>query len=834
MVVDERLSPPVENGQPVIVRGRRWTIFAVERGADCRAVSLLADKPGPFRFRTLLAPFDRFQPLTRGMARVVSPSTWLKAARHHLAALSPLGGLTTAGSSGVRLLPWQLEPVLAVWRHGATRVLIADAVGLGKTVQAGLVISEICAHSVMARILVLAPAGLREQWIEELMRHFRLEALGADAGWLTRVVQERPASFNPWSAPGIYVASHDFVKRPEVLRPLEEVAWDLVVVDEAHAAALHTDRRAAADALARRSRRVVLLTATPHADDPAQFDALCRIGELGDHEPSMLVFRRTRQSLGAGLRRRSRLHLVQPSAAERRLHDLLDRYTRQIWRESASRGDEAAKLVTIVLRKRALSSAGSLLSSIRRRAEMLLDRGRLDEAQRRLPLAPLIDEDPLNDADDGAVLGTPGMSDSRREQRWLGALAEAARQAARAETKFRYLVRLLGRVKEPAIVFTEYRDTLQSLERACAAQRIRTVSLHGGLSLAERSRIRRLFNDTPCTLLATDAAAEGLNLHARCRFIVHYELPWSLARLEQRTGRVDRLGQTRRVHEIGLVADDTSERLVLAPLAARAARAQDTAAFAEGLATVFTESRVAALIMMERRDTWTPPRPLDTGPFNRSRPLPTSPPRHSLADEAAEEAHRLLDLRELMKCIGNHTQSHHGQTVATSITNGRASLSPGLYAVFLIVVTARDGRTISVQSCVVSHPLQSALARIKPSALRAIATRLFRFTDARTVEALSAASAAAADASANHLAVVTRGLAHRERLLRHSRTGASRQLVQAGLFDGRAAREAARQTDLHRAFAEESENRLDTLAHAPIVSVDVRLAAVLHVAPAPR
>ena len=88
MVVDERFSPPVENGQPVIVRGRRWTIFAVERGADCRAVSLLADEPGPFRFRTLLAPFDRFQPLTRATARVVSPSTWLKAARHHLAALA--------------------------------------------------------------------------------------------------------------------------------------------------------------------------------------------------------------------------------------------------------------------------------------------------------------------------------------------------------------------------------------------------------------------------------------------------------------------------------------------------------------------------------------------------------------------------------------------------------------------------------------------------------------------------------------------------------------------------------------------------------------------------
>ena len=358
-------------------------------------------------------------------------------------------------------------------------------------------ISEICAHSVMARILVLAPAGLREQWIEELMRHFRLEALGADAGWLTRVVQERPASFNPWSAPGIYVASHDFVKRPEVLRPLEEVAWDLVVVDEAHAAALHTDRRAAADALARRSRRVVLLTATPHADDPAQFDALCRIGELGDDEASMLVFRRTRQSLGAGLRRRSRLHLVQPSAAERRLHDLLDRYTRQIWRESASRGDEAAKLVTIVLRKRALSSAGSLLSSIRRRAEMLLDRGRPDEAQRRLPLTPLIDEDPLSDADDGAVLwhaGNVGLA-SR------AAMARGPRRGRPTGRPGGNKVPLSGSAAWPC---ERAGDRVHGISRhaaspgagLCGAENS-TVSLHGGLSPAERSRIRRLFNDSP-------------------------------------------------------------------------------------------------------------------------------------------------------------------------------------------------------------------------------------------------------------------------------------------------------------------------------------------------
>jgi SNF2 family DNA or RNA helicase len=92
----------------------------------------------------------------------------------------------------------------------------------------------------------------------------------------------------------------------------------------------------------------------------------------------------------------------------------------------------------------------------------------------------------------------------------------------------------------------------------------------------ERMAAEEQFNRGGSLLLATDAAAEGLNLHARCRAVVHFELPWSPCRLEQRTGRVNRIGQSRVVHEIMLVAADTAERLVLAPLASRAARASRT------------------------------------------------------------------------------------------------------------------------------------------------------------------------------------------------------------------------------------------------------------------
>ena len=822
MPVTEETSTRFEVGGAVLVRGRRWTVATVERGVDCQAVSLRADDDAADGLSTLLSPFDRFRPVSNPPVAAVSLPAWLDAIYDHLADLRPPGGLRAAVRSQVRILPFQLEPVLAMWRHGVDRVLIADAVGLGKTVQAGLLIAELCAQSVMTRILVLVPAGLREQWAEELLRHFCLATHGADATWLMTAVRDRPAMFNPWSPPGVYVASHDFVKRPEVFRPLEEMTWDLVVLDEAHAAALHTDRRTAADALARRSRRVLLLTATPHADDPAQFDALCRIGSLDEGQSPILIFRRTRQELGEARRRRSRLHMVQPSAAEHGLHDLLERYTRQIWQESAQRGDDSARLVAILLRKRALSSAGSLLLSLRRRSELLLGSHEPHAGQLRLPLPLPGDEDPLGDEDDGAVIGVPGMSDARREQRWLGALAEAALRAARDETKARYLVRLLRRVREPAIVFTEYRDTLYALERLCARTGIETVSLHGGLSPAERGRVRRRFNESPCTLLATDAAAEGLNLHARCRLVVHYELPWSLARLEQRAGRVDRFGQTRLVHEIGLVAADTAESLVLAPLAVRAERARRAGAFNEGLAAAFTESGVAARIMSDHRSAWRLPPPIAPSP------PPSAPP--SPSGEAVNEARRLVGLRAIARRPSPACRRPLNTTIVTRITRRHSSLRPGTYFIYRIALVTRGGRTVSVHSWVIHRDFQPVAARRETAQSLQEAAVALATPDPAMVKELSSVSTAAAAAAAEHESIITASLARREQKLLHARTGASRQLVQAGLFDVRAIREAARRKDLDQSLEEESEQRLHPAsATTSIVGIDIRLVAILHV-----
>ena len=234
------------------MRGRRWTIAGISRWHDCAALRLR--EIGRDREQTLLTPFDRPTPLVANpLPRVVRPRRWLHELDRALLELHPFGSFHAAARAPIRLLPYQLEPALAVLRDGATRLLVADGVGLGKTIQAGLLLLELAHRQESCRALVLAPAGLREQWLAELSARFGLTALLADTAWLRSLAAERPADVNPWSLPGIYIASHDLVKRPEVLRPLEDVAWDAVVVDEAHAATSGTDRRVAIHAIAGRS-----------------------------------------------------------------------------------------------------------------------------------------------------------------------------------------------------------------------------------------------------------------------------------------------------------------------------------------------------------------------------------------------------------------------------------------------------------------------------------------------------------------------------------------------------------------------------------------------------
>jgi superfamily II DNA or RNA helicase len=789
----------ITSGMDVTVRGERWRVMATVPHADCTAIRLAGEgRTNPGARVTLLQPFDRVRDVSiRTRIEFVTRRRWWRTVRRHLACgQQPFGGLGVLTTAAIELLPYQLEPALAMLRHGRLRLLVADDVGLGKTIQAATVLAQLVADQPDLRALVVCPAGLRGQWRKEFEARFSLTATVCDVAWLMRTGRDLPPAVNPWGLPGIHIASIDLVKQPEVLRSLEAVTWDLAIFDEAHALSPGTARRAAAHALAGRSRRVVLLTATPPDGDPGHMLSLTALGQAPGGD-DITVFRRTRADAGVGLRRRAVLLPVQPSLAERRMHRLLEDYTALLWSEARLRRDPRARLVTICLRKRALSSARSLALTLDRRLT-LLGSNPPHEVQLLLPLS---DEDPLDDAVDDTVVGAPGLNDVDRERQLIDDIREAAEVAARGESKVRRLARFLARTRESAIVFTEYRDTLTRLRTSLADRE--PLQLHGEMPVHERDQVLARFASEGGLLLATDAASEGLNLQSRCRLVVHFELPWNPMRLEQRVGRVDRLGQTQRVHEVLLVARHTAERLVLAPLVRRLVTAQRTRGGSQ--ASRFTESDVAAMIL----DGSDPP-PFDPAGGAAFRGL-------DLRSEARDEARRLGALRA--SCASGR---HAPRTVVAHRRSPRMSRQ--------VMVLGRVVGEPGGGPCLSATFLPLRIELEVPSDTADIS--------ARVAQALVSSSGASILSRVVHdhghglvdswagWRDVTDALARREREMRSVVACPSQQLVQAGLFDRRAQAAAEARQRMDDGVEQETRSRIEQLIARTNVQVRVEVVAI--------
>ena len=625
-------------GALVDVRGDRWRVVetvAYDGCSTCRLVGASVSNIGVRR--TLLLPFDRPRPVvSRTRVRRIGRRRWMAGLRAAVASACRDDSLRGAAGAAIDLLDYQLEPAIACAR-GATRLLLADEVGLGKTIQAGLILADLRARDESARALILCPAGLCAQWLEELHVRFRIAASVVDRPAMRRL-QGSAADVGPWEQVPAAVASIDFAKRPEVLRGLEAVRWDLLIVDEAHLCAVAPERAAAVNWLAKRARLVVLMTATPHPGEPGAFEALCRIGRLPGEGPA-LMFRRTRAELGLASGRRCRILAVTSSALERRLHGLLERYTSLVWNAApGGRAPADARLAMIVLRKRAASCAASLLASLARRLRWLADPGEAAHPQLRLPFDDG-DEPDASDEEPGPALAAPGLADVEAERRMLQRLIDLAGAAVSRDSKPRALVRLLRRVREPAIVFTEYRDTLTHLADACPGSRT-VATIHGGMDRAARAEAVGAFNRGEASLLlATDAAAHGLNLQSRCRLVVSLELPWNPVRLEQRIGRVDRIGQRRTVHAIHMVARHTGEEKVLARLAARIERARKELGSAADPLGMPSETEVTEAVFAGEPLELPPPPAAQRGPDSTGLPLGGEGPGDWIAPAASKRRH---------------------------------------------------------------------------------------------------------------------------------------------------------------------------------------------------
>jgi superfamily II DNA or RNA helicase len=554
-----------EPGTRVRIRARHWHLEHSRVDGAC--VSLRV-RHG-VRPLTFIAPFDRIE-------RLAPETRWRRArrqqARARLAALvgSVHGWREPAAAVRARIdiCAYQLEPALAViagWR----RLLIADEVGLGKTVEAGLIIAEQLRRDPETRVLLVVPAPLGPQWAVELDTRFRCPTRLVDRAELNRSARSSSLAANPWSRSGVSIVSFDYLKQPHVLEGLPLLAWDLLIVDEAHEAAGHTVRHAACHRLARQARHVVLLTATPHSGDHERFSRLIGLGAHGDAADNLLVFRRTRAEVGHTRARRVRWRRLGLSPAEEHLLDALGDYEQLALRDGHR---ERTLLLLSVFRKRALSTTHALAESLRRRLEWLSADPDQTPAWTQPTLTFESDEDE-GDEDDAVLRSESGLPVAA-ERAWIERLIVLAEKAALHNTKVRALDRLVTRAGEPVLVFTEFRDSLDALGRELS-QRHRVALLHGQQRPHERTaNLQAFMRGDAQVLLTTDVACQGLNLQHAARWVLCVEVPWNPVRLEQRIGRVDRIGQARPVHATILLSRHCAESPLLSAIATRALTAQ--------------------------------------------------------------------------------------------------------------------------------------------------------------------------------------------------------------------------------------------------------------------
>lgn len=442
--------------------------------------------------------------------------------------------LLALADADVEHLWYQIETVRRTLRDFRGRVLLADEVGLGKTIEACLVLKEYWKRGLVRRALVLTPPSLVSQWVDELRRRVHLDAVTPDSGRYASA----PDAF--WAAHPLVVASLALARQAANRDRLATLDYDLVIVDEAHDL---KSRSSAAWQLVNslRKRFLLLLSATPVGNDLGELYnliLLLRPGLLSTEARFRREYGRAnaladptrREKLRALLRevmvRNTRAHIdlklprrlaattrVTPGPAEARLLDDLDAFVRTQYHAA----DRAQRWALTMLQMQAGSSPRALAGGLARYGHG--DGEALDALRRR-----------------ASAIGRSAKTDA--------------------------LIALLARSPEKKIVFTRFLATLEDLHTALEQEGCRVALYHGSLTQAQKDHAVADFEHHADVLLASEVGGEGRNLQF-CRTVVNFDLPWNPMAIEQRVGRVHRIGQTREVYVFNFCLAGSVEEYVL-------------------------------------------------------------------------------------------------------------------------------------------------------------------------------------------------------------------------------------------------------------------------------
>ncbi|MFE2286244.1 DEAD/DEAH box helicase [Streptomyces sp. NPDC059443] len=456
-------------------------------------------------------------------------------------------GLALADSFLLDPLPYQQRPAqLALsGRNLRPRMLIADVVGLGKTLEIGLTLAELIRRGRGERILVVTPQHVLEQFQHELWTRFAIPLIRLDSAGIERIQREIPAGRNPFTFFKRVIVSIDTLKNTDQYKHhLEHIRWDAVVIDESHNLINRGSlRNQLAQLLAPQTDALILASATPHNGNARSFaELIALLDPAAIRDPERysaddikhLFIRRTKVS--AEVREKmsgqwadrgpsESVHCAATPAEEKIFEELA-----RVWLPAESRSVSEVPLFPYTLLKSFLSSHAALSSTVEARVKTLEKKDDPDATGAELAALQRLRE------------LTEGLTE--QDSAKFTALVEQLKEIGvgpRSETR--------------VVVFSERVQTLEWLRSAVpAALGFKGKALeeaarvmHGGLSDEQQMQCVEDFGlaDAPVRILFTgDVASEGVNLHRQCHQLIHYDVPWSLIRIEQRNGRIDRYGQT--------------------------------------------------------------------------------------------------------------------------------------------------------------------------------------------------------------------------------------------------------------------------------------------------
>ena len=507
--------------------------------------------------------------------------------------------------SGITIEDYQLDPLVRAIDMARVNLLIADDVGLGKTIEAGLVIQELLIRHRARTVLVVCPASLQVKWQMEMQEKFGLEFRIVDTEYVRMLRRERGLQTNPWTSYPRLITSMDWIKSGEGLRLLKDILppqityprkFDILVVDEAHnvapaaaaAYSLPSQRTQVIQRLTPHFTHRLFLTATPHNGYQESFTSLLELLDdqrfaktvmPNEQQLQQVMIRRLKNSIvdahGNPVfpKRELKCLEIDYTPEEEEVHQLLREFTESRMRSVAdSRFAYGTKFVHILLKKRLFSSPAAFAKTLAKHQETLMGKRKerktdhfdnrilhraIMKAEEEVANETIVDEAVGEVLQLDAELTTPLTAEQNVLLNKL--LTWAEREKNRVDSKAKAILDWINKYlktdgkwnNKRVILFTEYRDTHAWLHNILVHNGVKNEALmllHGETPPEEREAIKAAFQTSPeispvRILLATDAASEGIDLQNYCNYMIHVEIPWNPNVMEQRNGRIDRHGQ---------------------------------------------------------------------------------------------------------------------------------------------------------------------------------------------------------------------------------------------------------------------------------------------------